>query len=117
MKKLRPSRYSRHCFPAAVVSHTIWLYFRFPLSLPMVEEMLAARSIEVNRETVRQWALKRGGSVCLNSIRLIASSWACRASGKSWERSLIALRSATVRPFRARPPKNPSPASVLQSVI
>ena len=32
-------------FPAEVISHAIWLYFRFPLSLRMVEEMLAARGI------------------------------------------------------------------------
>jgi hypothetical protein len=41
-----------------VISYAVWLYFRFPLSLRMVEEMLAARSIEVTYETVRQWALK-----------------------------------------------------------
>ena len=35
-------------------------YFRFPLSLRMVEEMLAARSIVVSHETVRQWAMKFG---------------------------------------------------------
>jgi putative transposase len=29
----------------------IWLYFRFPLSLRMVEEMLAARGIVVSHET------------------------------------------------------------------
>lgn len=38
----------------------MWLYFRFPLSLRMVEEMLAARGIMVSHETVRQWALKFG---------------------------------------------------------
>jgi putative transposase len=38
----------------------VWLYFRFPLSLRMVEEMLAARGILVSHETVRQWALKFG---------------------------------------------------------
>ena len=32
-------------FPAEVISHAVWLYFRFPLSLRMVEEMLAARGM------------------------------------------------------------------------
>src|SRR3954452_20504606 len=41
-------------FPAEVISHAVWLYFRFPLSLRMVEEMLAARGIEVSHEIVRQ---------------------------------------------------------------
>ena len=38
----------------------VWLYFRFPLSLRMVEEMLAARGIDVSHETVRRWAEKFG---------------------------------------------------------
>ena len=29
-----------HRFPPEVISHAIWLYFRFPLSLRMVEKML-----------------------------------------------------------------------------
>jgi putative transposase len=52
------SRYAGHRFPPEVISQAIWLYFRFPLSLRMVEEMLAARGILVSHETVRQWALK-----------------------------------------------------------
>jgi putative transposase len=36
----------------------VWLYFRFPLSLRIVEEMLAARGILVRHEIVRQWALR-----------------------------------------------------------
>jgi putative transposase len=49
------SPYAGHRFPPEVISHAIWLYFRFPLSLRMVEEMLAARGILVSHETVRQW--------------------------------------------------------------
>jgi putative transposase len=60
MKKTRHPRYARHRFRAEVISHAVWLYFRFPLSLRMVEEMLAARGILVSHETVRQWALKFG---------------------------------------------------------
>jgi len=60
MKKPRPSLYARHRFPAEVISLTVWLYFRFPLSLRMVEEMLAARGILVSHETVRRWAEKFG---------------------------------------------------------
>jgi len=36
------------------------LYFRFPLSLRLVEEMLLERGILVSYETVRRWALKFG---------------------------------------------------------
>jgi putative transposase len=62
MTPLRHSRYARHRFPAEVISYAVWLYFRFPLSLRMVEEMLAARGILVSHETVRQWAVKFGQS-------------------------------------------------------
>jgi len=62
MKKPRHSRYTRHRFPAEVISHAVWLYFGFPLSLRMVKEMLAARGIPVSHETVRLWALKFGQS-------------------------------------------------------
>ena len=60
MTSSRPSRYARHRFPADLISNAVWLYFRFPLSLRMVEEMLAAKGIDVSHETVRQWAMKFG---------------------------------------------------------
>jgi putative transposase len=62
------SRYAGHRFPPELISHAIWLYFRFPLSLRMVEEMLAARGILVSHETIRQWALKFGQAFA-NQIR------------------------------------------------
>ena len=63
-----PATHPGHRFPAEIISHAVWLYFRFPLSLRMVEEMLAARGIIVSHETVRQWALKIGQSLA-NRIR------------------------------------------------
>jgi putative transposase len=68
MKQTRHPHYARHRFPAEVISHAVWLYFRFPLSLRIVEEMLAARGILVSHETVRQWAPKFGQSFA-NKIR------------------------------------------------
>src|ERR1700741_1328342 len=62
------SLYGGYRFPPAIISHAVWLYFRFPLSLRMVEEMLAARGIVVSHETVRQWALKFGQAFA-NAIR------------------------------------------------
>src|ERR1044072_6929212 len=61
-------RYAGHRVPAEVISYTVWLYFRFPLSLRMVEEMLAARGIVVSHETIRQWGLKFGQAFA-NQIR------------------------------------------------
>jgi len=60
--------YAGYRFPAEVISHAVWLYFRFPLSPRMVDELLAARGIIVSHETVRQWALKFG-QVFANQIR------------------------------------------------
>ena len=55
MTSAAKSPYAGYRFPGEVISHAVWLYFRFPLSLRMVEEMLAARGIDVSHETVRQW--------------------------------------------------------------
>ncbi|MBD9598069.1 MULTISPECIES: hypothetical protein [unclassified Ensifer] len=52
----RDPLYRRHRFPAEVIAHAVWLYFRFPLSLRMVEDLLAARGIIVSHQTIRQWA-------------------------------------------------------------
>lgn len=56
----RDPLYRRHRFPAEVIAHAVWLYFRFPLSLRMVEDMLAARGVFVSHQTVRHWAEKFG---------------------------------------------------------
>jgi putative transposase len=52
--------YKRHRFPPEIIAHAVWLYFRFPLSLRLVEEMLLERGIVVSYETIRRWALKFG---------------------------------------------------------
>jgi putative transposase len=60
--------YRGHRFPAEVIGHAVWLYFRFPLSLRMVEDLLAARGIIVSHETLRRWAEKFGRDFA-NKIR------------------------------------------------
>lgn len=52
--------YHRHRFPAEVIAHAVWLHLRFPLSLRIVEDLLAARGIVVSHQTVRLWAEKFG---------------------------------------------------------
>ena len=47
-------------FPPEIISHAVWLYFRFSLSFRDVEELLVQRGIVVSYETVRQWGLKFG---------------------------------------------------------
>src|SRR5436309_7432400 len=72
------TRYSGYRFPAEIIGHAVWLYFRFPLGLRMVEELLAARGIVVSHETVRQWARKFGQPFA-NQIRRrlprVADKW------------------------------------------
>jgi putative transposase len=64
--------YAGYLFPPDVISYAVWLYYRFPLSLRMVEELLAARCIELTyapkdvpleNETVRRWSVKFGLSI------------------------------------------------------
>ena len=52
--------YAGYRFPPDVISYAVWLYYRFPLSLRMVEELLAVRSIDVTYESVRRWSVKFG---------------------------------------------------------
>jgi putative transposase len=54
------SRYHRHRFPAEIISHCVWLYFRFALSFRDVEEILAMRGVSVSYETIRECCLKFG---------------------------------------------------------
>ena len=56
------SLYHRHRFPAEIISHSVWLYFRFALSFRDVEEMLPMRGVSLTYETVREWCLKFGQS-------------------------------------------------------
>jgi putative transposase len=60
--------YKRHRFPPEIIAHAVWLHFRFPLSLRLVEEMLLERGIVVSHETVRRWALKFGPD-CARRLR------------------------------------------------
>jgi putative transposase len=54
------NRYKPHRFPAELISHGVWLYFRFCLSYRAVEELLLARGIIVTYEASRKWCLKFG---------------------------------------------------------
>src|SRR5215207_6083529 len=73
MTSAAKSPYAGYRYPPEIIGHAVWLYFRFPLSLRMVDELLAARGITVRHETVRhetvrQWARKFGQAFA-NQIR------------------------------------------------
>jgi len=60
--------YKGHRYPVEVISHCVWLYFRFPLSFREVEELLLERGVIVSYETVRRWCAKFGRSYA-NGLR------------------------------------------------
>jgi putative transposase len=62
------NRYKNHCFPAEIISHGVWLYFRFCLSYRDVEELLFARGVIVTYEAIRKWCVKFGQSYA-NQLR------------------------------------------------
>ena len=66
-----PDPHYRHRFPAEIISHAVWLYHVFSLSLRDVELILAERGVVVSYETVRAGAR--------NSAR--PSPTACDAAG------------------------------------
>ena len=52
--------YHRHRFPPEVISHCVWLYYRFSLSYRDIELMMAERGLSLTYETIRYWCLKFG---------------------------------------------------------
>lgn len=85
----RDPLYRRHRFPAEIIAHAVWLYFRFPLSLRMIEDMLAARGIIVSHQTVRLWAEKFGRTF-VNELRRRSSG----RLGDKWhlDEAVISIR-------------------------
>jgi putative transposase len=63
---MRAISYVRHRFPPDLICHAVWLYLRFTLSYRDVEDVLAARGLDVSYETVRRWVLKFGPAVARN---------------------------------------------------
>jgi hypothetical protein len=54
------NRYKNHRFPAEIISHAVWLYFRFCLSYRDVEELLFVRGVIVSYEAIWKWCRKFG---------------------------------------------------------
>jgi len=54
------AHFKRHRFPAEIIAHAVWLYYRFPLSFRDIEDLLAERGISVSFQTVSEWAAKFG---------------------------------------------------------
>src|SRR2546430_7997985 len=55
-----PNHYKNHRFPTAIISHAVWLYFRFCLSFRDVKELRLERGVVVTYEAIRKWCCKFG---------------------------------------------------------
>lgn len=99
MTKSTPSSlYHRHRFPSDVIAQAVWLYFKFPLSLRMVEDLLAECGIIVSHQTTRTWAEKLSRQYAANIRRRPAGQF----DGK-WhlDEVVITMRGKKYWPWRA----------------
>ena len=55
-----PKKHKNHRFPVEIISHAVWLYFRFCFSFRDVEELLLVRGVTVTYEAIRKWCRKFG---------------------------------------------------------
>src|SRR5438093_8525897 len=55
-----PARSKNHRFPGEIISHGVWLSYRFPLRYRDVQELLLERGIDVTHAAIRQWCLQCG---------------------------------------------------------
>ena len=60
--------YHGYRFPPDIISHAVWLYYRFCLSFRDAEDLLAQRGVTVTYETIRQWC-QRFGRVYARQLR------------------------------------------------
>src|SRR5437016_9199625 len=98
------SPYRGYRFPPEIITHAVWLYFRFHLSFRDVQDLLAERGIVVSHESIRQWCTKvrrqlrrRAASTTSPNRRQLASG---RGSAQDPRQTPLAL--ASRRPARTR---------------
>jgi putative transposase len=63
-----PERHKPHRFPTEIMSHGLWLYYRFCLSYRDVEELLFVRGVVVSYEAIRTWC-RQCGQVYAKQLR------------------------------------------------
>src|SRR3989442_5836688 len=54
----RPALYKGFRFPPEIISHCVWLYYRFGVSLRDVSELMLARGIQALYEAIQLWTLR-----------------------------------------------------------
>jgi hypothetical protein len=99
-RPLAPNPYQRHRFPAELISHGVWLYFRFCPSYWDVEELMAEHGVTLTYETVRYWCGSSGRSMPISSAAGVPGQ------GKSgtWMKSLLTIKGQRPRHHRLSAP-------------
>jgi putative transposase len=64
--------YRGYRFPAEIISHCVWLHFRFCLSFRDVQEMMLERGVQFSHEVIRLRTLKFGPRCTTPTNRRIA---------------------------------------------
>ncbi|WP_392558811.1 IS6 family transposase [Orbus mooreae] len=52
--------YQRHRYHSSIISHCVWLYYRFTLSYRDIELIMMKKGISVTYESIRYWCIKFG---------------------------------------------------------
>ena len=60
--KSDPPSYHGYRFPPEIISHAVWLYHRFGVSVRDVEDRLAQRGLTVSYEAIRLWHITFGAA-------------------------------------------------------
>ena len=81
--------YHGYRFPPDIISHAVWLYYRFCLSFRDAEDLLAQRGVTVTYETIRQWC-QRFGPVYARRLR--------RRRGQMGDTCLLSRLATQARP-------------------
>jgi transposase-like protein len=66
---MRPLSFKRHRFPADIIRHAAWLYFRFILSFRDVEEMPVQAASTSLTKPICCWTIKFGPQIARNLKR------------------------------------------------
>jgi hypothetical protein len=76
-------------YPVEIISHGVWLYYRFPLSFREVQEMMLARGVTVSHETIPSLT----SPIPFRDDDAIRSTWAY-----AWTPAISPYRSPTPAP-------------------
>jgi transposase-like protein len=63
-----PERYKNHRFPGEIISHGVWLYYRFPLSYRDVQELLFERGVDAPSQETSGTSMRCSSRSMANAI-------------------------------------------------